>query len=115
MKHLCTLLTFIKSNQVIKSNFNFNILCKRKKVKESLATFCLYHLMIQYYIYLSFLYIYNICIYRLINTCDIFSLIGYFEQYMEYDPFLTQPELTNPWISDSPEMWEQEKLAYVYY
>lgn len=42
---------------------------------------------------------------------DIFSLIGYFEQYMEYDPFFTQPELTNPWISDSPEMWEQEKLA----
>lgn len=33
---------------------------------------------------------------------------------MEYDPFFTQPELTNPWISDSPEMWEQEKLAYVY-
>lgn len=39
------------------------------------------------------------------------ALIGYFEQYMEYDPFLTQPELTNPWVSDSPEMWEQEKLA----
>ncbi|KAL6431405.1 hypothetical protein ACFW04_007202 [Cataglyphis niger] len=39
------------------------------------------------------------------------ALIGYFEQYMEYDPFFTQPELTNPWISDSPEMWEQEKLA----
>lgn len=69
--------------------------------------------MILYYIHLGFLYIYNICIYRLINTCDIFSLIGYFEQYMEYDPFFTQPELTNPWISDSPEMWEQEKLAYV--
>lgn len=34
---------------------------------------------------------------------------------MEYDPFFTQPELTNPWISDSPEMWEQEKLAYVSY
>ncbi|KAG5314782.1 PREDICTED: regulator of G-protein signaling 6-like isoform X1 [Acromyrmex echinatior] len=39
------------------------------------------------------------------------ALIGYFEQYMEYDPFFTQPELTNPWISDSPEMWEPEKLA----
>ncbi|XP_012539303.1 regulator of G-protein signaling 7 isoform X1 [Monomorium pharaonis] len=39
------------------------------------------------------------------------ALIGYFEQYMEYDPFFTQPELTNPWISDNLEMWEQEKLA----
>ncbi|XP_011164872.1 regulator of G-protein signaling 7 isoform X1 [Solenopsis invicta] len=39
------------------------------------------------------------------------ALIGYFEQYTEYDPFFIQPELTNPWISDSPEMWEQEKLA----
>ncbi|XP_031846367.1 regulator of G-protein signaling 7 [Nomia melanderi] len=39
------------------------------------------------------------------------ALIGYFEQYVEYDPFFTQPEFTNPWISDNPEMWEQEKLA----
>lgn len=46
--------------------------------------------------------------------CYIFRLIGYFEQYMEYDPFFTQPELTNPWVTDNPEMWEQEKLAYVY-
>lgn len=41
-------------------------------------------------------------------------MIGYFEQYTEYDCFFTQPEFANPWISDSPEMWEQEKLAYVY-
>lgn len=41
------------------------------------------------------------------------SLIAYFEQYVEYDPFSVQPELTNPWISDNPEMWEQERLAYV--
>ncbi|XP_076634080.1 regulator of G-protein signaling 7 [Colletes latitarsis] len=39
------------------------------------------------------------------------ALIGYFEQYVEYDPFFVQPEFTNPWISDSSEMWEQEKLA----
>ncbi|XP_015428717.1 PREDICTED: regulator of G-protein signaling 7 [Dufourea novaeangliae] len=39
------------------------------------------------------------------------ALIGYFEQYVEYDPFFIQPEFTNPWISDNPEMWEQEKLA----
>lgn len=40
-------------------------------------------------------------------------LIGYFEQYVEYDPVFTQPELGNPWVTDSPEMWEQEKLAWV--
>ncbi|KAG7208741.1 hypothetical protein KM043_014937 [Ampulex compressa] len=39
------------------------------------------------------------------------ALIGFFEQYTEYDPFFTQPELTNPWISDSPELWEQERFA----
>lgn len=44
-----------------------------------------------------------------------FSLIAYFEQYIEYDPFFIQPEFTNPWISDNSEMWEQEKLAYVHF
>ncbi|XP_076397050.1 regulator of G-protein signaling 7 isoform X1 [Megachile rotundata] len=39
------------------------------------------------------------------------ALIAYFEQYVEYDPFFIQPELTNPWISDNSEMWEQERLA----
>ncbi|XP_044592994.1 regulator of G-protein signaling 7 isoform X1 [Cotesia glomerata] len=39
------------------------------------------------------------------------ALIGYFEQYIEYDPMFTQPEFSNPWISDSSELWEQDKLA----
>ncbi|XP_076243706.1 regulator of G-protein signaling 7 isoform X2 [Calliopsis andreniformis] len=39
------------------------------------------------------------------------ALIGYFEQYVEYDPFFIPPEFTNPWISDNSDMWEQEKLA----
>ncbi|GAB6032314.1 Regulator of G-protein signaling 7 [Chamberlinius hualienensis] len=39
------------------------------------------------------------------------SYINYFEQYQEYDPFLTTPEPTNPWISDNVEYWEQEKQA----
>ncbi|XP_076665230.1 regulator of G-protein signaling 7 isoform X3 [Andrena cerasifolii] len=39
------------------------------------------------------------------------ALIGYFEQYIEYDSFFIQPELTNPWISDNSDMWEQEKLT----
>ncbi|KAL0276369.1 UNVERIFIED_CONTAM: hypothetical protein PYX00_003958 [Menopon gallinae] len=37
------------------------------------------------------------------------SLIGYYEQYSEYDPFFMPPELGNPWISDCTEFWEQEK------
>ncbi|XP_044018359.1 regulator of G-protein signaling 7 isoform X2 [Aphidius gifuensis] len=39
------------------------------------------------------------------------AMIGYFEQYVEYDPLFTQPEFCNPWISDNVELWEQEKLA----
>ncbi|XP_011500777.1 PREDICTED: regulator of G-protein signaling 7 [Ceratosolen solmsi marchali] len=38
------------------------------------------------------------------------ALMGYFEQYAEYDPFFTLPEYPNPWVSDSLEMWEQDKL-----
>ncbi|PSN35092.1 Regulator of G-protein signaling 7 [Blattella germanica] len=35
-----------------------------------------------------------------------------FWDYAEYDPFFTPPELPNPWVSDSPEFWEQEKMAF---
>lgn len=38
-------------------------------------------------------------------------MIAYFEQYLEYDYFFVAPEYPNPWISDSPELWEQEKIA----
>ncbi|CAG09218.1 unnamed protein product, partial [Tetraodon nigroviridis] len=34
------------------------------------------------------------------------SLISYTKQYMEYDPFVTTPELSNPWISDDPSLWD---------
>uniref|UniRef100_A0A1B6MK51 RGS domain-containing protein n=1 Tax=Graphocephala atropunctata TaxID=36148 RepID=A0A1B6MK51_9HEMI len=37
------------------------------------------------------------------------SYISYFEQYVEYDSFFTPPEIANPWISDSPEFWDQYK------
>ncbi|XP_022235722.1 regulator of G-protein signaling 7-like, partial [Limulus polyphemus] len=37
------------------------------------------------------------------------SYINYFEQYQEYDPFLRTPEPSNPWISDSQDLWELEK------
>nr|CAD7393615.1 unnamed protein product [Timema cristinae] len=39
------------------------------------------------------------------------AYIGYFEQYVEYDYFFTPPELPSPWVSDSPEFWDQEKIA----
>lgn len=37
------------------------------------------------------------------------SYLAYGEQYQEYDSFITCPEPTNPWVSDSPEFWEAEK------
>ncbi|XP_055495540.1 regulator of G-protein signaling 7 isoform X1 [Leucoraja erinacea] len=36
------------------------------------------------------------------------SLIGYAEQYMEFDPFLINPEPSNPWTSDDISFWELE-------
>jgi regulator of G-protein signaling len=43
--------------------------------------------------------------------CVFDRCIGYYEQYAEYDPFFTPPELPNPWITDNLEFWEQEKIA----
>lgn len=39
------------------------------------------------------------------------SFVAYYEQYLEYDSFFVAPEYPNPWISDSSELWEQEKQA----
>ncbi|KAM3955130.1 regulator of G-protein signaling 7-like [Aphomia sociella] len=44
---------------------------------------------------------------RVSKVADMF--IAYCEQYAEYDAFLTAPEWPNPWISDTTELWEQEK------
>ncbi|XP_064621607.1 regulator of G-protein signaling 7-like isoform X3 [Lineus longissimus] len=35
--------------------------------------------------------------------------ISYFEQYAEFDPFLTPVEPSNPWLTESVDFWEQEK------
>ena len=40
--------------------------------------------------------------------CLCVSLISYTEQYMEYDPFVTAPEPSNPWTSDDPSLWDLE-------
>lgn len=37
------------------------------------------------------------------------SYTNFYEQYSEFDPFLTPPEPSNPWIADSPEFWDMEK------
>ncbi|XP_046877292.1 LOW QUALITY PROTEIN: regulator of G-protein signaling 6 [Hypomesus transpacificus] len=36
------------------------------------------------------------------------SLMTYTEQYLEYDPFVTAPEPSNPWVSDDCSSWDQE-------
>ncbi|KAM9014407.1 regulator of G-protein signaling 6 isoform 2-T2 [Ara ararauna] len=36
------------------------------------------------------------------------SLIAYTEQYVEYDPFITPAEPSNPWISDDSALWDIE-------
>lgn len=32
---------------------------------------------------------------------------------MEFDPFITPPEPSNPWISDNTDHWEQESTTLV--
>uniref|UniRef100_A0A2A4JI50 RGS domain-containing protein n=1 Tax=Heliothis virescens TaxID=7102 RepID=A0A2A4JI50_HELVI len=41
------------------------------------------------------------------KVADMF--IAYCEQYIEYDAFFTPPEWPNPWLSDTTDMWDQEK------
>lgn len=47
-----------------------------------------------------------------IHTLSLFplknSLLAYTEQYIEYDPFLTPPDPSNPWITDDATLWELE-------
>lgn len=45
-----------------------------------------------------------------LHLCLFHRYIAYFEQYVEYDPFFTPPELPNPWQTDNPELWDQDKL-----
>ncbi|GFY73826.1 regulator of G-protein signaling 7 [Trichonephila inaurata madagascariensis] len=40
---------------------------------------------------------------------SVSRFIHFYEQYAEYDAFLTPPEHSNPWISDSTEAWDMEK------
>lgn len=37
------------------------------------------------------------------------SYLSYFKQWAEYDPFIAQPIPSNPWISDSTELWDLER------
>lgn len=40
------------------------------------------------------------------------SLTSYYEQYSEFDYFLTNPELPNPWQTDNTELWDMEKTRF---
>ena len=37
-----------------------------------------------------------------------FSLIAYYELYVDLDPHISCPEPSNPWIADNTEFWELE-------
>lgn len=37
------------------------------------------------------------------------SYTNFYEQYNEFDPFITPPDPSNPWIADSTEFWDMEK------
>jgi regulator of G-protein signaling len=43
------------------------------------------------------------------------SYISFYEQYVEYDPFVTCTEPLNPWISDTLDFWDQDKSGYYYH
>lgn len=36
------------------------------------------------------------------------SLMSYTEQFIEYDPFVSATEPSNPWISDDTSFWDLE-------
>uniref|UniRef100_A0A669BLX1 Regulator of G protein signaling 6 n=1 Tax=Oreochromis niloticus TaxID=8128 RepID=A0A669BLX1_ORENI len=41
-------------------------------------------------------------------SSNVDKIITYTEQYLEYDPFVTSPEPSNPWTSDDPTFWDLE-------
>jgi regulator of G-protein signaling len=41
-----------------------------------------------------------------------FSYTNFYEQYIEFDPFITPSDPSNPWVNDSTEFWDMEKSMY---
>uniref|UniRef100_A0A336LQ91 CSON000735 protein n=1 Tax=Culicoides sonorensis TaxID=179676 RepID=A0A336LQ91_CULSO len=39
------------------------------------------------------------------------TFIAFFEQYQEFDYFLSPPDLPNPWLTENTELWDAEKNA----
>lgn len=37
------------------------------------------------------------------------AYITFYDQWSEYDPFITLPEPSNPWSTDSTDFWEMER------
>ena len=46
---------------------------------------------------------------NIIFFLTIRSYTNFYEQYNEFDPFITQPDPSNPWITDSTDFWDMEK------
>jgi len=51
----------------------------------------------------------------LVYIVDTHSYMSYYEQYLEFDPFITPSEPSNPWISENTDYWEQESSMYVHH
>ncbi|KAA0184478.1 hypothetical protein HAZT_HAZT004332 [Hyalella azteca] len=49
------------------------------------------------------------CTFKVSKAAD--SYLNYFEQYSEYDPHLFVSEPPNPWVSDSPDYWDVDRVA----
>ena len=41
-----------------------------------------------------------------------YSYTNFYEQYIEFDPFITPSDPSNPWVNDSTEFWDMEKSMY---
>jgi len=44
----------------------------------------------------------------LLSSVPCVSLISYTEQYVDYDPFVSTLDPSNPWTSDDPSIWDLE-------
>uniref|UniRef100_A0A670I5J2 Regulator of G protein signaling 6 n=1 Tax=Podarcis muralis TaxID=64176 RepID=A0A670I5J2_PODMU len=49
---------------------------------------------------------FHLCIFSFLFSC--YSLITYSDQYIDYDPFITPAEPSNPWINDDAVFWDLE-------
>lgn len=70
------------------------------------------HLVYRAVVLFCFLFaVAGLIIVRHMFWCEVFlsgRLMSYTEQYLDYDPFVSAPEPSNPWIGDDTTFWEME-------